>query len=135
MPHRITFVPELEVVVARFSGEISLPELEKALDEVTREPWFHSHLKLIADFRGCSTAMSGDDVHTFATYAKRADVAWGDTKWAILASSDLIYGLSRIYMAITAEYHVQTHVFRSAQESDDWLGLGVGIDEALKRAA
>ena len=122
MPHRITFVPELEVVVGRFSGSISLAELENALDEVAREPWFHSRLKLIADFRGCSTAMTGNEVHTFAGYARRADLAWGDTRWAVLASSDLIYGLSRIYMAITAGYQVQTHVFRTAQEADDWLG-------------
>jgi len=135
MPHRTAFDSELGVVVIRFAGEFTLAELERVIDEIPARPWFHAHLKMVADMRDCTTAMTGKEVQTLATYAKRRDLAWGDTKWAVLAPSDLIYGLSRIYMALTADYHVQTHAFRAVEEANDWLDLGVSIDEIIKGAA
>lgn len=135
MPHQIAFAEDLGLMVLRLSGDVTPDEVERAMDEMPAQPWFRAHLKLIVDARQCTTAMTGKDVQRIADYAKNLDSTWGETKWAILASSDVIYGLSRMYMALTASCQVDTYVFRSPNDADDWLELGVDMEEALRRAA
>lgn len=134
MPHRISFVPEFDVIVLRLSGELTPPEMEAAMDEVPAQSWFRPHLKLIIDARDCTTHMTGADVERLAAYAKRLDPVWGETKWAVLAPADVLYGLSRMYMALTADFEVQTHVFRSVADVDSWLGRKVDVQKALEAA-
>ena len=134
MPHRTAFVEDLGVVVLRLTGEIGLPEIENALSEIPAQPWFRPHLKMIADTCQCTTAMMGEDVQAIAAHARHLDPAWGETQWAVLATSDLIYGLARVYMAVTADFQVHTQVFRTTREASEWLELGVDINEALRRA-
>lgn len=135
MPHRIAFLKDNGVVVLRLSGDILLPEVESALSEIPSQPWFHAHLKMIVDTRACTTAMTGKDVQAIASCARALDPVWGETKWAVLAPKDLIFGLVRIYIAITSDFEVQTRVFRTSSEATDWLGAGVDIDEALGPAS
>ena len=135
MPHQVHPIIDLGAVVVRFSGRIDYQELQDVLDELPLLPDFRPHLKLIADFRDCATTMTGQEVQKLAAYARRSDASWGETRWALLAPDDVIFGLSRMYMALTEDYQVETHVFRSVDETDDWLGLGVGLEEALRHAA
>jgi hypothetical protein len=51
------------------------------------------------------------------------------TKWAIIAADDL----TRMYMALTEDYHVTTNVFGDAIKADDWLGLGVEMEQILRQ--
>jgi len=50
-------------------------------------------------------------------------------KWAIIAADDL----TRMYMALTEDYHVTTNVFGDAIKADDWLGLGVEMEQILRQ--
>ena len=36
-------------------------------------------------------------------------------------------------MALTAKHQVETHVFRTLVEANDWLGLGMEIEQILRR--
>jgi len=134
MPHSVKIIEDLGVVMARFRSEVSYEEVRNVLDEAVQLPGFRPHLKAIIDFRNATTHATGTDVHKLALYAQNTDLAWGDTKWAVIAPSDLIYGLSRMYSALTSGYEVTTRVFRSAEEADDWLGLGMEMEEILARA-
>lgn len=134
MPHRTKLLDDLGVVVVRFRDGVTFDDVKTAMDEVPAMPGFREGLKAVADFRDCTTALHSAEVKKLADYAKRADPAWGETKWALLAASDIIYGLSRMYMVYTAGYKVTTHAFRTAGDADDWLGIGVDVDDILKRA-
>src|SRR6266851_9952039 len=52
---------------------------------------------------------------------------------AIIAADDLTFGLTRMYMALTEDYHVTTNVFGDAIKADDWLGLGVEMEQILRQ--
>jgi hypothetical protein len=64
---------------------------------------------------------------------KKTDAKWGVTKWPIIAADDLTFGLTRMYMALTEDYHVTTNVFRDAIKADDWLGLGIEMEQILRQ--
>ena len=133
MPHTIRLNDDLGVIVLRAKRSMDLAEIERAFAEMLRLPGFREGLSLIVDFRGSETPISGAEMRQLAEYARRADAKWGTTKWAFLASADLTYGLGRIFMALTSEHQVETHVFRTLHDANGWLGLGVDANEVLVR--
>jgi len=132
MPHTMGLNPELGVLAIRYSGDVSVEELMQVMDEAVHLAGFHAGLTAIGDFRNCEVSVTAADIDRLVGYAKRTDLAWGDTRWALIADKDYIYGLARIYMAKTQMMHVESRVFRSAEQADDWLGIGVSMDRALK---
>lgn len=133
MSHTIRLNEDLGVIVLRAKRSMDVLEIQAAFAEILQLPGFREGLSLIVDFRGSETPISGGEVRQLAEYARSADARWGTTKWAFLASADLAYGLSRIFMALTSEHQVETHVFRNLVQANGWLGLGVDVDEILIR--
>ena len=133
MSHTLVFNKDLGVIVLRAKETMSVDEIRLVLGEMVRLPDFREGLCLVADLRGGGTALTGEDMRQLAAHAGRTDAAWGDTKWAIIASDSLMYGLSRMFGTLTDRHQVTTHVFRSVKEADGWLGLGIQVDEILAR--
>jgi hypothetical protein len=123
MSHSVKLDQERGVIVLRYSGIVSVEEIQNVLDELVALPGFRNGLRLVADFRKSTTPLTGADVRELARYAERSDAAWGTTKWALIASNDTTFGLARMYMALTDGYRVTTHVFRDPGKAERWLGL------------
>lgn len=133
MAHTIRLNRDYRVVVVRHTGNVNYTELRSALAEVPQICGFEEGLRLVADFRASNAPLSAEEVRLLASYAKGVDARWGETKWAIIAADDVIYGLARMYSALTNDHRVETFVFRNPLEADDWLGLGIGMEELLKQ--
>jgi len=133
MAHQIKLNTELGVVAVRYTGTVSSEEITAVMDESVHLPGFHKGLKAIGDFRECDVSIGSLEMTTLVAFAKRHDLEWGDTRSALIANKDCIYGLARMFIAKTNEMHVETRVFRTASEADDWLGIGVSLDQALNR--
>ncbi|MSP76754.1 MAG: hypothetical protein EXR12_11535 [Rhodospirillaceae bacterium] len=133
MSHTIRLNDDLGVIVLRAKRSMDIVEIQAAFAEMLQLPGFREGLSLVVDFRGSETPLSAADVRQLAEYAWRADARWGTTKWALLASADLAYGLSHIFMALTSEHQIETHVFRNLVQANGWLSLGVDVDEILVR--
>ena len=41
--------------------------------------------------------------------------------------------MTRMYMALTEDYHVTTNVFGDAIKADDWHGLGIEMEQFLRQ--
>jgi|SRR5579862_5380297 len=130
--HTTKLLENLGVIVVRYDGRVDYSEIRHVFDELVQLPGFRSGLGLVADCRTCETPITGAEVRRLADYAEQTDDAWGNSKWIILASSDVIFGLARMYAALTSTYKVTTHVFRDAKEADDWLGIGVTLSQVLE---
>jgi hypothetical protein len=77
--------------------------------------------------------LTADEVGKLADCAKRTDAKWGVTNWAIIAADDLTFGLTRMYMALSEDYHVTTNVFGDAIKADDWHGLRIEMEQFLRQ--
>ena len=133
MSHTLKLNKDLGVIVLRAKRAMSFDEIRRVFGEMVRLADFREGLCLVADFRGSGTAISSEEIKQLAARAGEIDAAWGATRWAIIASDDLLYGLSRMFSALTDRHRVTTHVFRSLEAADDWLGLGVEVKEILVR--
>lgn len=135
MAHSVVLLDNLGLVVLRFWGDVKYDEIRSVFDESVKLPGFRPKLKAIADCRDATTQMSGSDIQRLASYAQKTDPLWGESKWAILAPNDVIFGLSRMFSALTSDYEVKTHVFRTIGDANDWLEIGVPLKEILLGAA
>ena len=133
MSHSIKLNEQLGVIVLRYRGNVDFIEIQNVFDEMVRLPGFKEGLSLVADFRDTISPLSGSEVQSLAHYAKKTDANWGATKWVLLASKDITFGLARMYSSLTADCKVTTTVFRDVKKADDWLGLGVEVTEILAR--
>lgn len=131
MSHTLRFNHVLGVIVLRTQDVVDVTELRATFDEIVALPDFREGLKLIVDFRGGRTALSADDVRHLAEYAEHTDARWGTTKWLIIASADVTYGLSRMFVALAEKLQVTTHVFRNLDAADDWLDMGRDVRSIL----
>jgi hypothetical protein len=116
----------------RAKQSMDVAELEKTFDELVSLPGFKEGLSLIVDFKGSDTPTTTVELRRLAAYATQTDDKWDNTKWSVLASADVAFGLSRMFMALTNKHQVETHIFRNLDEADDWLGLGVEMVEILE---
>ena len=132
MPHVAKLNDELGVVAIRYRGSLAFDEIAQAFGELVTLPGFRKGMKCVADFRKAHTSLTGVEIRRLAAIAGDTDHAWGATKWAVIASDDVIFGLSRMYSALTSDHEVATHVFRTVEAANDWLGIGLSIDEILR---
>lgn len=131
MSHTLKFNTELGVIVLRAKQSLGFDEVRSIFLEMVRLPGFKEGLSLVADFRGSGTSLTGDHMRQLAVLARETDAAWGDTKWSIIAANDALFGLSRMFVSLTDELQVDTHVFRDIGEANGWLGLAVDVEEIL----
>jgi hypothetical protein len=131
MSHSVRLNEKLDVIVVRFHGAPDFAEIKTLFDDAVTMPGFKPGLSLVADFRGSITPLTGAEIRQLANYISKTDADWGTTKWSVLASESSTFGLMRMFMALTDDHEVTTHVFRTLAEADDWLGLGIEMEDIL----
>lgn len=121
MPFRVQLRSDLGLVVLRWSGDITLNDVERAFSEMPEMDGFRPGLNLLSDTRGCTTDMGWWQVRHLAASARAREHAWGRCKWATVVSSDLIYGLARIYVTLASGGDIRNQVFRDPLAALAWL--------------
>lgn len=121
MPYRVKLRSDLGLVVLRWSGDITQNDVERAFAEMPEMDGFRAGLNLLSDARGCTTDLGWWQVRHLAAFARARERAWGSCKWATVVSSDLIYGLARIYVTLASGGEIRNQVFRDPLAALAWL--------------
>jgi len=135
MPHRTEVQPNFNLVAVHCWGDITQTEIETALTEMPQMEGFRAGLNLLVDFRGCTTPIGWWQIRHLADYARHGEQAWGRSKWAIVVSSDLVYGLVRVFVALANTGNVSSQVFRDLDKALAWLETEADAAVALERLA
>ena len=101
-----------------FEGHITLPDILAAIDALSLDGAYGSRCRLW-DFRGCTMDLSGEELREIAEVGAERDEEPG--RVALLADSDLIYGLGRMYEVIRSSPSAEYRVFRTEPEALAWL--------------
>ena len=126
MPIEYTYDEEKNVLYTRFYGVITDADLKAQGEAVTSDPRVMPGVRELVDLSG----VEGEDV-TSDGLAKNIQI---DTmhrekltgmKTAIVAATDLQYGLSRMYQALAEvqKSPAVIEVFREEKAAREWLGL------------
>lgn len=113
--------------VVRFTaGSVFSPrDVIASIEQVRNHPAFRPDFDHLIDLRGIKEYQPhADDIRQRSEY-DRSDVRLDASRIAIVASSDIAYGMSRMYESLMEGATTTVHTFRDMAAAEAWLGLDV----------
>lgn len=124
MPLRHRFDADRNALFLELRGEVTDEDLLRYVEEATRRPGEPTgHVELV-DLRGVDvTRVEGRTLRRIAHQFGQSEKAPQRVRVALVADSDVSYGLARMYQAFRADSPLDLRVFRDMGEARAWLGL------------
>lgn len=116
---------EAGVIYVNLDGSVHSDEFSAALDRLFHDPEYQVGLDGLIDFRGVewfdvSTRTIREAVAEIARNMNGFHYPW---RTAIVAPTDLVYGLSRMYQILREGSMEEIGVFRNPGDARKWLGI------------
>ncbi len=119
--HRID--RELGLLTVIGTGTIRDGDLAAYKNSLTSDPDLRHVTRELSDFRGTSFSISAKGLPDVARLHDEIFAGVESTKCAVLVSSDLQYGLVRVYAQCVGRQGHEVAPFRTMAEAREWLGL------------
>jgi hypothetical protein len=110
-----------QLVRTRAWGVLSTADLQDSTSRLMADARFDSGYRSLVDLR--EVAGVSADMEALAQTAAVPLFAEG-VRRAIVASSDVAFGVARMYAAFAARTGGDVQVFRELEDAKEWLGLG-----------
>jgi hypothetical protein len=117
----ITYHFEGDFLFTTIEGETSYEDVKAYLDRLMEDPGFRPGMPGLIDCRRVKSVFSIFDLRRTAADAKKRPKMQVPARAAVLASSNLIYGLLRMYEVFNEGNPAETRVFREPEEAMVWL--------------
>ena len=109
---------ERGIVFTRGWGELSTRQLFDVMSQILLDPRFDPGYRSLGDLRDVTSIT----VDTFATAQAAASPLFADgTRRAIVASSDVAFGMARMFASFSERSGQEVRVFRDMQLAEAWL--------------
>ena len=110
-------------MIRTVTGELTFEDIKSSYEASLIRPDFQMNMNVIWGLRDADASkIYKEDVikiaRYFETYIKNGD----EYKAALVVSSDLEYGLSRMYQVAVADLPAEIGIFRSLEEAKKWVG-------------
>ncbi len=118
------------LVVVCFSGILSQEDMRQHVDSVLADPRHRAGMNNLVDWRLVTNfLLTPEEERLIAQRIHETAAFWGQSRYAMVAASDFLYGMARLYGAYVelgktrSPCALDMHVFRGLTEAMDWLGL------------
>ena len=123
MPVNTVIDKKAGVMIRTVTGELTFEDIKSSYEASLIRPDFQMNMHVIWDLRDADASkIYKEDVikiaRYFETYIKNGD----EYKAALVVSSDLEYGLSRMYQVAVADLPAEIGIFRGLEEAKKWVG-------------
>jgi len=114
--------PERDLVILVAQGDITDEDLATCRADLVKNSLFHHGMKILADFRGVEKfSLSMDGVFQRVEGDRPLEPELKDSRQAVVTSSDLLFGMVRVYQARMSEIFEKIEVFRDIDKAEAWL--------------
>ncbi|MDH5483674.1 MAG: hypothetical protein OEY43_00435 [Gammaproteobacteria bacterium] len=123
MPIHTHINSELHCVERIVEGEFNFNKFFSSFHEIDTVPGFVKGMDALWDLRQADLSqMSVDTVDKISHYiANNTDKRGVDYRIALVVSTDLAYGLARMFRTMSDQIPVNINIFRSMDDACDWL--------------
>jgi len=103
-------------------GLLSRDEFLRCVSDAASRPGFEDHFGHLVDLRAVDELEA-----TMGDFSERVDAdarlveGWPSVRVALVCSSDLMYGISRMYQSLSNVANVDVEIFREIDEAERWL--------------
>jgi hypothetical protein len=123
MPIENQIIPSRRLVITRIFGEVVYEDIESISKQLISMTDFDPHFDQLVDLSGVvkvnvTSDMMRNHARAVYPYAK-------DSRCSVIATSDLVYGMARMYAAVQNDRR-EFRVFRTVMEAEAWLASSVG---------
>ena len=115
--HKVDVYPEQSLVVAVFSGPVTIEEIKQANIETAKDTKFEKHFDGVTDFRLAEASFTDLQLLRFRESALKSDFTRGI--WCILASKPLETAMSMIFANKTQKNQIK--VFSTVEAASAYL--------------
>jgi hypothetical protein len=112
---------EKNLIYLKCKGKMSVGELVEPTNNIISDPLFKKGMNTIADLTEARIDTGYNEVKLFREYVKTIQDIRGPCKWAVITQKDLVYGIVRMFMAISEELIIKTQVFKNFEEAIKWV--------------
>lgn len=123
MPLTYRVDKDSHIVRSQGSGALSVEDLLQYFAASRADPEFEPSMHRLMDLREVTQLPSSADVRSLATFV-RTKAPTETARMAILASSDLAFGVSMMFKAFVG-YGERLLVVRDEAEANAWLATGI----------
>lgn len=117
----------LRAVFTAIQGVLEDEEPVRYLDALLRDPDYEVGLAVLVDASRLERLdLTTSGVRKLAEYTLGAEARLQGAKVAIVAPTDVTFGVSRMYQTLRSEAPYEISVFRTREEALAWLGLPEG---------
>lgn len=122
MDYRIEVEPDTGWGKVSVTGEISSTGLRDLLAAAWNDAAYAQVDKAKWNFLETRTALDFDDMLQLTSWVGDNKQERGPKVVALIASNDLIFGMSRMFQTLYSEHGWRMNVFRSEDDANEWLG-------------
>lgn len=121
----LTFLVDKDAHILRSqgSGHLTVDDLLEYFAASRADPDFDPSMHRLMDLRGVTQLPPSADIRSLATFA-RTKVPADTARMAIIASSDLAFGVAMMFKAFVG-YGERLLVVRDEAEANAWLATGI----------
>jgi hypothetical protein len=114
--------PERDLVILVAQGEITDEDLVTCRADLVKNSLFRQGMKILADFRAVEKlSLSMEGVFQRVEGDRSLEPELKDSRQAVVTSSDLLFGMVRVYQARMSEIFEKIEVFRDLGKAEAWL--------------
>lgn len=109
------------LIHTRCVGEVTFPEVLDHFRVLEADPDFRDGLDVLLDLSELASWPTPDQLQAVGGRLERIQPQVRFGACAVVAPRDVLFGLSRMFMAVAAEHFERMNVFRDFDEAERWL--------------
>lgn len=121
MPVVYLIEPEQNLIRTRCTGDIKLPEVLEHFRTLQRDPDCPAWLDVFLDLREITSLPFTFEIHSVAQEISKTKSRVQFKICAVVAASDAMFGMMRMFSVVAERYFSAVRVFRTAPEAEEWL--------------
>ena len=122
MPISIHYDPEQNILYTDATGAISIDDIMSYYSEIEHMN-LNPQYSVLADYSEASIELSYDDVKRMTSRRRKVSQGSDSVKIAVVAKSDVVFGVARMYEAMINDERFKVNAFRDREKAVQWLEI------------
>ncbi len=133
MPLKYKIIPELKIVYVRGTEKVTTDDIMTEGARMFAENEWANGFNILCDYREITDFnLKTEDIEKIVDQDKNNELLFDKSKCAIVAGSDLIFGISRMWEILSEDNKIMTMIFRNIEDALKWLGINELVFQSIK---
>jgi hypothetical protein len=112
---------EKGIVYSTVTGTITVAEVRADMARLAAEPVYAPDMPGIIDMCNATAGLSSDELRQIAEVVKNSPKVVAHTRRALLVSTDLMFGLYRMFATFASDGSMEYQIFRDKKPAYAWI--------------